>query len=404
MKYIVIIGDGMADRPMDEAGGMTVLQKALTPNMDRLAVKGTIGMVRTIPAGMPPGSDVANLSIMGYDPSAYYTGRAPLEAASMGIELGPDDVAFRCNLVNLEGTGPQTVMKDHSSGHITSEEGRELIAAVNAELKSDDITFYPGVSYRHLMVWKNGSVKSDCTPPHDILDRIAADYLPKGEGSELLNDLMRRSVKILADHPVNQKRRAAGKRPASSIWFWGQGKKPSVPTYRDKYGITGSLISAVDLTKGLGVCAGLRIIDVPGATGWIDTNYKGKAESAVEALDKADFVYVHLEAPDEAGHAGNLEYKIRAVEDLDSLVIGPVLQKAKERFGSIRMLVMPDHATPIRERTHTDEPVPFIIYDSRALKSNAGATYDESIATRDGIMVVDKGHTLMDYFIKEAIV
>ncbi len=405
MKYVVIIGDGMADRRIDEIGGLTVLQKAVTPNMDRLAVKGTIGMVRTIPAGMPPGSDVANLSIMGYDPAAYYTGRAPLEAASMGIELGEDDVAFRCNLVTLEGDVADltTIMKDHSSGHITSEEGRELISAINAELKSDNVAFYPGVSYRHLMVWNNGSVKVHCTPPHDILDRPVADYLPSGDGSKLLNELMERSVKILASHPVNKKRRSAGKRPASSIWLWGQGKKPSVPTYRDKYGITGSLISAVDLTKGLGVCAGLRIINVPGATGWIDTNYVGKTDYAVNALNDTDFVYIHLEAPDEAGHAGNLEYKIKAVEDLDALVIGPVLEKVKERFGDVRLLVMPDHATPIKERTHTSEPVPFIIYDSRREKTNAGATYDESIATRNGIMVVEKGHTLMDYFIKEAV-
>jgi 2,3-bisphosphoglycerate-independent phosphoglycerate mutase len=294
-------------------------------------------------------------------------------------------------------------MKDHSSGHITSEEGRELISAISAELKSDHVAFYPGVSYRHLMVWNNGSVKTHCTPPHDILDRPIADYLPSGDGSKLLNELMVRSVKILASHPVNEKRRSAGKRPASSIWLWGQGKKPSLPTYRDKYGITGSLISAVDLTKGLGVCAGLRIINVPGATGWIDTNYAGKADYAVNALNDADFVYIHLEAPDEAGHAGNLEYKIKAVEDLDALVIGPVLEKVKERFGEVRLLVMPDHATPVKERTHTSEPVPFIIYDSRVEHANAGATYDESIATRNGIMIVDKGHTLMDYFIKEAV-
>ncbi len=406
MKYVVIIGDGMADRPIDEIGGLTVLQKAATPNMDRLAVKGTIGMVRTIPAGMPPGSDVANLSIMGYDPAAYYTGRAPLEAASMGIELGDDDVAYRCNLVTLEDDGPgsPTIMKDHSSGHITSEEGRELISAISAELKSEYVKFYPGVSYRHLMVWKNGSVKAICTPPHDILDRPVADYLPSGDGSRFLNELMERSVKILAGHPVNEKRRSAGKRPASSIWFWGQGKKPSVPTYLDKYGITGSLISAVDLTKGLGVCAGLRIINVPGATGWIDTNYAGKSEYAINALDDSDFVYVHLEAPDEAGHAGNLEYKIKAVEDLDSLVIGPILKGVKERFGDVRLLIMPDHATPVKERTHTSEPVPFIIYDSRLEKANAGATYDESIATLKGVMTVEKGHKLMDYFIKEALV
>ncbi len=404
MKYVVIIGDGMADRPIEEIGGLTVLQKAATPNMDWLAGKGTIGMVRTIPEGMPPGSDVANLSIMGYDPASYYTGRAPLEAVSMGIELGDDDVAYRCNLVTLEcnGSNSLTIMKDHSSGHITSEEGRELILAVNAELKNENVTFYPGVSYRHLMVWGNGSVKACCTPPHDILDRPVADYLPSGDGSRFLNELMKRSLNVLAEHPINEKRRSEGKRPANSIWLWGQGKKPSIPTYHEKYGLTGSLISAVDLTKGLGVCAGLKILNVPGATGWIDTNYAGKADYAVNALDDADFVYVHLEAPDEAGHAGNLAYKIKAVEDLDSLVIGPIFERVKKRFGDVRLLIMPDHATPVKERTHTSEPVPFIIYDSRQDKANEGVTYDESIVTSNGIMMVEKGHTLMDYFIKEA--
>ncbi len=395
----------MADRPMAEAGGLTVLQKAATPNMDLLASEGTIGMVRTIPPGFPPGSDVANLSIMGYDPEKYYTGRAPLEAASMGIELGPDDVAYRCNLVTLNSAGDAgTTMKDYSSGHITSEEGREIIETLNKELKSDDIVFHPGVSYRHLMVWKNGSVKAECTPPHDILDRPVAGYLPSGEGSAFLRDLMERSVAIMQSHPVNEKRISAGKRPANSIWLWGQGKRPSVPRYEVKYGIRGALISAVDLTKGLGVCAGLKIIDVPGATGWIDTNYSGKAEYALNALEDADFVYIHVEAPDEAGHCGNLEFKIKAVEDLDKLVIGPVLRGMKERFGDFRLLLMPDHATPISERTHTSEPVPFIVYDSRRERRNTGATYDESIASRQDIMVVEKGHSLMDYLIKEALV
>jgi 2,3-bisphosphoglycerate-independent phosphoglycerate mutase len=406
MKYVVIIGDGMADRPMAETGGLTVLQKAATPNMDWLAGNGEIGMVRTIPSGFPPGSDVANLSIMGYDPARYYTGRAPLEAVSMGIELKDDDVAFRCNLVTLalDSDSSCTTMQDYSSGHITSEEGRELISALNEELKSEDVVFYPGVSYRHLMIWRRGSVKAVCTPPHDILDRPVAEYLPSGEGSPFLRDLMDRSVAIMRRHPVNERRRAAGKRMANSIWLWGQGKRPSVPKYDEKYGITGALISAVDLTKGLGVCAGLKIINVPGATGWIDTNYRGKAEYALNALDNADFVYIHVEAPDEAGHSGSLEYKLKAIEDLDALVIGPVLKGMKDRFGAFRLLLMPDHATPIRERTHTSEPVPFVVYDSRHERHNAGATYDELIAERDDIRVVEKGHTLMDYFIKEVLV
>jgi 2,3-bisphosphoglycerate-independent phosphoglycerate mutase len=405
MKYAVIIGDGMADRPMQELDGLTVLQKAATPNMDWLARRGTRGMVRTIPAGFPPGSDVANLSIMGYDPEQYYTGRAPLESASMGIELGVDDVAYRCNLVTLalNGDNSGAVMIDHSSGHITSEEGSELIASVSEALNKDDIVFYPGVSYRHLMIWRKGSVGAECTPPHDILEKEVDKYLPSGEGSALLRDLIKKSQAILKKHPVNEKRRAAGKRTADSIWLWGQGKKPSVPTYREKYGIKGALISAVDLTKGLGLCAGLDIINVPGATGWIDTNYAGKAEYALNALDGNDFVYIHVEAPDEAGHSGSLEYKIKAIEDIDSKLIGPVLAGLKSRFGDFRLLLMPDHATPVKVRTHTDEPVPFVVYDSRRNEEVSGVAYDESIAAGSDSIFVEKGHTLMEQFIKGAL-
>jgi 2,3-bisphosphoglycerate-independent phosphoglycerate mutase len=404
MKYAVIIGDGMADRPMDELGGLTVLQKADVSNMDWLVRKGTAGMVRTIPAGLPAGSDVANLSIMGYDPVQYYTGRAPLEAVSMGIEMTADDAAYRCNLVTLSSNGGfRTEMLDHSSGHISSEEGRELIEAVNGALGKDDIVFYPGVSYRHVMIWRMGSVKAECTPPHDILEKPIEGYLPSGDGGAFLRDLMQRSKAVLMNHPVNEKRRSEGKRTADSIWLWGQGRRPLVPTYREKYGITGSLISAVDLTKGLGRCAGLEIIDVPGATGWIDTNYSGKAEFALKALEHKDFVYVHVEAPDEAGHSGSLEHKVMAIEDLDSKLIGPVLAGMKERFGEFRMLVMPDHATPLKARTHTAEPVPFVIYDNRRQKDNAGAAYNEAIAAGSDSIFIEKGHTLMDKFIKEAL-
>jgi 2,3-bisphosphoglycerate-independent phosphoglycerate mutase len=405
MKYAVIIGDGMADRPIPELGGLTVLQKAVTPNMDWLARRGTRGMVRTIPAGLPPGSDVANLSIMGYDPEKYYTGRAPLEAASMGIELGADDVAYRCNLVTLALNGDDSgaIMIDHSSGHITSEEGRELIASVSRELGKEDIVFYPGVSYRHLMIWRNGSVRAECTPPHDILEKEVSEYLPSGEGGEILRNLMKRSQSILNKHTVNEKRRVAGKRTADSIWLWGQGKKPSVPTYLEKFAIKGALISAVDLTKGLGLCAGLDIINVPGATGWIDTNYAGKAEYALDALDGNDFVYIHVEAPDEAGHSGSLEYKIKAIEDIDSKLIGPVLEGLNKRFGEFRLLLMPDHATPVKVRTHTDEPVPFVVYDSRRNEEVPGTAYNESIAAESDSVFVEKGHTLMDQFIKGAL-
>jgi 2,3-bisphosphoglycerate-independent phosphoglycerate mutase len=296
------------------------------------------------------------------------------------------------------------VMDDYSSGHITTEEARELIKDVKAGLESDDITFYPGVSYRHLMVWKNGSLNIECAPPHDILEREITDYLPVGERDVVLRELMRKSVDILAGHPVNKERLKNGKKPANSIWLWGQGKKPKMPTYKEKYGLKGALISAVDLTKGLGIYAGFEILKVPGATGWLDTNYIGKAEHALNALKHVDFVYIHVESPDEAGHSGNYKDKIKAIEDFDSLVVGPVMKGLKERFREYRVLLMPDHATPIKVRTHTDEPVPFVIYDSRDEKKNKGVTYDESITERKDIVVVNEGYELMDYFIKEVAV
>ncbi|RME65067.1 MAG: cofactor-independent phosphoglycerate mutase, partial [Nitrospirae bacterium] len=300
MKYVVIIGDGMADRPLKELGGKTPLEAAFTPNMDKLAREGLIGRVRTIPEGFPPGSDVANLSILGYDPKKYYSGRAPLEAASMGVPLEDDDVAFRCNLVTLKYNkqGTRAIMEDYSAGHISSEEARQLIEAIQEALGNEKIRFYPGVSYRHLCVIKNGPEKAECVPPHDIIGREITEYLPHGEGEELLRDLMKRSVGVLKDHPVNKERISQGKNPANSIWLWGQGRKPSMPTYKEKYGLSGALVSAVDLTKGLGVYAGFEILQVPGVTGWIDTNYTGKAEASIKALERHDFVYIHVEAPD----------------------------------------------------------------------------------------------------------
>ncbi len=401
-KFVVIIGDGMADRPIEELGHATPLKKARTPNMDALAQEGLIGKVRTIPQGFHPGSDVANLSILGYDPAKYYTGRAPLEAASIGVELREQDVAYRCNLVTLafDREESKTVMADYSSGHISSEEARELIRSLDAELGSKALHFYPGVSYRHLMVWDNGSLNAQCVPPHDILGKEIRGYLPTGEGAEVLRDLMDRSVGLLAHHPVNRKRVAEGKNPASSIWFWGQGRKPNLPTYPEKYGLKGALISAVDLTRGLGIYADLRIVAVPGITGWLDTNYTGKAEYALKTLDECDFVYIHVEAPDEAGHSGNYKDKIRAIEDLDALVVGRLRRGLRERFEDYRILLMPDHATPVKVRTHTSEPVPFVIFDAGIKRRNEGIAYDESIAEMKDIMVVEEGYTLMDYFIR----
>ncbi len=401
MKYIVIIGDGMADRPLKEMEGKTPLKKAFTPNMDRLAREGIIGTVRTIPPGFHPGSDVANLSILGYDPGKFYSGRAPLEAASMGVDLNEGDVAYRCNLVTLKFDKERTraVMEDYSGGHISTDEARKLISDINRELGTDDIRFYPGVSYRHLMVWRNGALDVECAPPHDITEKEIADYLPSGQGEEVLRNLMRSSVGVLNCHPVNKERVLKGKKPANSIWLWGQGRKPQLPTFREKYSLEGALVSAVDLTKGLGVCVGFEILRVPGVTGYLDTNYLGKAEYSLKALEKCDFVYIHVEAPDEAGHSGNYRDKVQAIEDIDALVVGTVLRGAKA-FEEYRILLMPDHATPIELRTHTSEPVPFAIYDSRAKRNNEGAAFNEDIAERKDIMVVEEGHTLMDFFIR----
>ncbi|MCG6552672.1 MAG: cofactor-independent phosphoglycerate mutase [Candidatus Magnetominusculus sp. LBB02] len=400
MKYIVLIGDGMADTPLEALGGLTPLQKAATANMDALASGGICGMVRTVPDGFPPGSDVANLSILGYDPRSYYSGRAPLEAASMGIPLGNDDAAFRCNLVCLDFHQKDTLMADYSSGHISTEEAKELIIAVNSELSNDDIRFYPGISYRHLMVCKGGDVDMSCTPPHDISGKPIAPYLPQGKGADVLLSLIQRSQAVLKAHPVNIERTKRGKPPANSIWLWGQGKRPALPLFSEKYGIEGALISAVDLTKGLGVCAGLKIINVPGATGYLDTNYTGKARYGIASLKDGDFVYIHIEAPDEAGHSGKLDDKIRAIEDFDSLVVGEVMRLLKDDGDDYKILLMPDHPTPIALKTHINAPVPFVIYDSRAVRTNNKISYDEQIASMKDALFINEGHTLMSYFIK----
>lgn len=392
----------MADRPLKELGGKTPLQSAFTPNMDGLALGGTIGMARTIPEGFHPGSDVANLSIMGYDPRKYYTGRAPLEAASMGVRLKEGDVAFRCNLVTLKYNRERTqaMMEDYSAGHITSAESSDLVMELNRHLGSERVVFYPGVSYRNLMIWSGGSLKAECVPPHDITGKEITDYLPVGPGDEFLRELMRESVGVLEAHDVNRRRTRGGKRPANSIWLWGQGTKPELPTLRERYGIEGALVSAVDLTKGLGICAGLEILDVPGVTGYLDTNYRGKAEYSLDALKRLDFVYIHVEAPDEAGHSGNLRDKMRAIEDFDSLVVGAVV-KGMKRFEKYRILLMPDHATPIEAKTHTEEPVPFVIFEGGGgQRENAGASFDEGISEREDALRIEKGHELMDYFIK----
>ncbi len=392
MKYIVLLGDGMSDEPVAELGGKTPLEVAATPNMDRLAKAGSLGLAATVPDGFHPGSDVANLSVFGYNPADCYSGRSPLEAASMGVELAADDVAFRLNFVWLEAHFGKLYMGDFSAGHITTEEAGALIATLQEHLGGDEFNFYPGVSYRHLLVWKNGLDQLKFVPPHDITTQSIEDHLPQGEGSETLMRLTNSAQMVLAHHPVNQQRTERGQLPANSIWLWGHGRKPQMETYQQRFDLTGSVISAVDLIKGIGVNAGLDIVEVPGATGYIDTNYRGKGEYAVAALADKDFVYVHVEAPDEAAHGGLLKEKIKSIEDFDREVVGTVIDNLA-KIGDCRILVTPDHPTPVEKRTHTSDPVPYILFDSREENASTVEGYSEAEAKRCGQVV--PGHQLL---------
>lgn len=398
MKYIVLLGDGMSDEKMPQLGDKTPLQVAKTPHMDYMAKRGKLGLARTVPPGLPPGSDVANLSVFGYDPLSCYTGRSPLEAASMGVELGSGDVAFRVNLVTLKPTGTTLVMQDYSAGHISTEEARELIDELQRQLGDDEFQFFPGIGYRHLLVWRNGKDQLTSTPPHDITGRSILDYFPKGDGADKLICLMNSSQMVMSSHPVNKKRGEEGKTPANSIWLWGHGRSPRMETYRERFGLSGAVISAVDLIRGIGIYAGLDIIKVPGATGYIDTNYSGKAEAALAALQTHDYVYLHVEAPDEAGHGGNLEHKLKAIEDFDALVVGPVLEGIRQ-FGEYRILCTPDHPTPLRLMTHTSDPVPFILYGGEERENPAVGGYDEDEAHKTGLVLED-GFRLMEMMMK----
>ena len=394
MKYIVLLGDGMSDEKIDELGGKTPLQAAKTPNMDFMAKRGKLGLARTVPKGLPPGSDVANLSVFGYDPASCYTGRSPLEAASMGVALGKNDVAFRVNLINLHPHGSKIYMQDYSAGHISTADGRELLEELQNHLGDDEFQFYPGVGYRHLLVWRNGKERITTVPPHDITGKDIIDFLPKGEGADRLINLMNSSQMLFNNHPQYKRRLEDNQLPANSIWLWGQGKSPQMATFSDKFGLSGAVISAVDLIKGIGIYAGLEIINVPGATGYIDTNYRGKAEAALKALAHKDYVYLHVEAPDEASHSGKLADKIRAIEDFDALVVGPVLEGIKQ-FGDYRILCTPDHPTPVKRMTHTSEPVPFILYSGEQLADERIAGYDEDSAAAAGLFV-EEGFRLME--------
>jgi 2,3-bisphosphoglycerate-independent phosphoglycerate mutase len=400
MKYVVILGDGMADCPVPQLGNRTPLQVAKKPNMDNLASKSIVGMAKTIPDNLQPGSDVANLSVMGYDPEVYYTGRSPLEAISMGISLKDEDMAFRCNLVTLseENDYVDKTMIDYSSDEITSDESLKIINDINKHLKSKNISFYPGISYRHCMVWENSPQGFELTPPHDILDKNIKSFLPKGNNANLILETMKKSYDILKDHPINISRINRGLRPANSIWLWGEGKKPSLPAFHKKYNVAGSVVSAVDLVKGLGICMGLKIINVEGATGNINTNFKGKKDAALKELYSGqDFVYVHIEAPDECGHRYEIDNKVKAIELIDKYVVGPLLEGLKD-LGDYKMLILPDHPTPLHLRTHTKTPVPFIMYDNRKEIDSKVKNYNEFQASSTGVFI-DKGHKLMDCFI-----
>ncbi|MEL7565964.1 MAG: cofactor-independent phosphoglycerate mutase [Dehalobacterium sp.] len=402
MKYLVILGDGMADYRLAAFGNKTPLQLAYKPNIDNLIKVSEAGMVKTIPDGYPSGSDVANMSVLGYEPEIYYTGRSPIEAVSMGVDLGENDVAFRCNLVTLspEESYQEKTMLDYSSEEITSEEAAILINDINQEIGTEEFRFYPGISYRHLLVWVNGRWEFDLTPPHDISDRVIGSYLPKGIGSDVLTRMMMKSEDILKHHLVNNKRRARGLKPATSIWLWGQGKKPAFKPFVEKFGLEGSVICGVDLIKGLGICAGFNAPHVPGATGGVHTNFLGKAEAALAELKAGkDFVYVHIEAPDEAGHQGNPEAKIKAIEKIDEEVIGTLLQGLDRMREDYRIMILPDHPTPLSLKTHTAEPVPYIIFDSNCQVSSKITCYAEEEVSAAGNFI-KSGPELMTKFIK----
>lgn len=399
MKYIIVLSDGMAGRPLKELGGKTTLEAAKTPRMDKLAASAEIGLAAMVPEGMAPGSDTANLSVMGYDPKEYYTGRSPLEALSIGVDMAADDVSFRCNLVTLtEEDRPYEEQQiiDHSSSEISTEDAAVLLDALKEGLKREGYEFYPGTSYRHLLIWKQGKVL-ELTPPHDILTKTVGEYLPE---DPVLLDMMKKSYEILKDHPLNIERKKKGLNPANSAWFWGAGTRPALASFEEKTGKKGVMISAVDLLKGIAVGANMDRILVEGANGGLHTNYEGKADAAVKALleDGYDFAYVHVEAPDEMGHMGSMEDKIQAIENVDGRVIGRITDAMDQSGEAYRIMILPDHPTPVSVRTHTSEPIPYLIYDSRKTLDGVH-TYNEKEAAKSTCNWKD-GHRLMDHFLE----
>ncbi|MBQ9769900.1 MAG: cofactor-independent phosphoglycerate mutase [Clostridia bacterium] len=403
MKYLVLLCDGMADTPSDYLGGKTPMELADKPNTDALAKVSEVGLCRTVAAGLKPGSDVANLSVMGYDPTVSYTGRSPLEAASIGIDLKDTDVTLRCNIVTLsdEERYEDKTMVDYCAGDISTAEAAEIIKTVEEKLGNEIYKFYSGVSYRHCLVVDNGTTDlGNMTPPHDISGRVVGEYLSKSENAAPLIDLMKKSYEFLKDHPVNKAREARGERPANSIWLWGEGTKPVVENFKEKNGVSGCVISAVDLLKGIGICAGMDIPEVEGATGYIDTNFGGKADAAIEAFKKGtDLVYIHVEAPDECGHRCEPENKVKAIGLIDKLILAPVKKYLDESGEDHRILICPDHPTPLLTKTHSSEPVPFMIYDSR--KASGGvSTLTEKTAASTGIYI-EHGPSVMDRLLEK---
>lgn len=400
MKYLVILGDGMADQPIEELGGKTPLEYANTPVMDEMSKMSEVGMVHTIPDGMSPGSDTANLSVLGYDPKKYYTGRSPLEALSIGVDMKDTDVALRCNIVTLSVDNlpyEEKTIIDHSASEISTEDAAVLLEAVKKELENDIYKFYVGTSYRHLTIWDKGSVV-ELTPPHDVLTQQIGQYLPK---EEALREMQKKSYDILVNHPINIERMKKGLNPANSCWFWGAGTKPCVTSFEEKFGKKGAMISAVDLLKGIAVGTEMKVIEVEGATGGLETNYAGKANAAVDVLlkDDYDFVYVHLEGPDEMGHQGSVERKVKAIENLDQEIIKPIKAALDEAGADYRMVVLPDHPTPICVRTHTSDPVPYMLYDNTDIK-DCKYDYNEKGGTDSGIYI-EEGHKLMEHLLSK---
>lgn len=410
MKYLIVVPDGSADNPIAELGGKTPLEAAKLPTMDMLASKGEIGTVRTVPEGISPGSDSANLSVMGYDPRRYLTGRSPLEAAAIGVDMLDTDISFRANFITIDPAGEENyedyIVRDHAAGDITTEECEELLKVINERFADENLYFHTGTGYRHCMILKkehpHAHIEYKCVPPHDILDRHAREYLPKGKSADFLIDMMKESYELLQDHPINKARIAAGKNPANSLWIWGQGTRPELPNFGEKFGVKATVVSAVDLIRGIGTFAGMDVVDVEGADGTINTNYEGKVAKAIEEYKRGqDMIYMHIEGTDECSHQGNLEAKMRCAEYIDGRVVKPLYEYLKSTGEDFRILIVPDHRTPLEIRTHSSDPVPFVIYDSRQeLPADERRQFNER-AAYEAKNHIEEGYTLADKFFEK---